>query len=1563
MSPKTHFRSLATAIVFVLVITVAATMSAASADGGDDEVISVEKSEQQYPNLGSQLNYIVSNVREGQMSAGDAAGDAALFDGESVAVTIDLWGHVDEVVAFLEEFGGDPRNVGEDYIEAYVPVTLLGSLSQQPGVDRVRQIIPPQPAQLSQQIIGDGPELHGSQAWNAAGYSGQGVKVGVIDLSFRGVTTLLGTELPATIIARCYEDVGLFTSDLNDCEPSGEAPDPPRGCPPVTPSPGGHGTIVAESLLDMAPGVTLYVADPYSRGDLLETVEWMASEGVQVINYSVGYVFDGPGDGTSPSSLSPLNTVDRAVENDILWVNSAGNSADGTWFGDYSDSDGDLFLDFGGSIEEVIEVPVYECERHVVQLRWEDSWTAARTDLDLHLYNKVTNEIVFSSDDLQTGATGHEPWEAFAFTLPFRSNTYGIKVNHYSGEIPDWIQVTGWTVFPIEPHTLAGSVNNPSESANLGLLAVGAAPWYKVDIIEPYSSRGPTPDGRTKPEIVAVDCGETALRSYRPNTNRAFCGTSQSAPHVSGMAALVRQRFPEYSAQQTATYLKVRSEERGPVPNNTWGYGFAQLPPQDALPSASGAAIIEGIDDCGETISGDGATPGTWTSACRSSEAGRGYARYYSFTLDQESQVTIDLESDLDTYLYVRRGDARAGGFLYENDDVDRLGGDFDSQISETLAAGSYTIEATTFGAGQLGSFTLAISGLDEPTTAPGTGDDCGETISGDGATPGTWTSACRSSEAGRGYARYYSFTLDQESQVTIDLESDLDTYLYVRRGDARAGGFLYENDDVDRLGGDFDSQISETLAAGSYTIEATTFGAGQLGSFTLAISGLDEPTTAPGTGDDCGETISGDGATPGTWTSACRSSEAGRGYARYYSFTLDQESQVTIDLESDLDTYLYVRRGDARAGGFLYENDDVDRLGGDYDSQIRETLGAGSYTIEATTFGADQGGSFTLTISGLGTVPPATTSDRDGLVAFFNATDGSNWRDSANWLTDVPIEEWYGVSTDGGGRVTALTLPGNQLTGGIPTELGNLINLEGMDLSGNQLTGAIPTELGNLVKLESIDLSANQLTGPIPTGLGTLENLQTVSLAGNRLIGCIPESLRDVPDNDFSLLRLPFCGPNTSRDSFPLTATGGSGEVTLNWADQAGIDTWQVRWRAEDEFYFASWTGSSPVTIVDDGGTDPYATIAPLFNAVRYCFQVRSLQNNTPGPSSNEACAITAAAPEQADDLNATAGIGQVTLTWDNPTDDSITEWQYRYTTAGSFAATDLWKPIPRSSSDTTSYTVENLQSGKEYTFEVRALSHDTPGPAAEPEFTGSNVVTLQPGPPVGLGADSGDEQVTLSWSDPDDDGIYKWQYKYRGGPGEFGEWTDVFVAGAGENPTDAATKAATAAATTVVATNLTNGVEYAFQVRAVATEDPSDVMVNATARTVTAPADADVAGPGASVTHFLEVPTAAAAVEGGIPNQIIGLGERRVLDLSVFFVDGQGAGAIDGYHGNVSPNSGPLFARISSAGVMTMVGLSEGVAAVEITAIDGYDSDGNGDVADDDPSLLFVVTVRDNS
>ena len=156
--------------------------------------------------------------------------------------------------------------------------------------------------------------------------------------------------------------------------------------------------------------------------------------------------------------------------------------------------------------------------------------------------------------------------------------------------------------------------------------------------------------------------------------------------------------------------------------------------------------------------------------------------------------------------------------------------------------------------------------------------------------------------------------------------------------------------------------------------------------------------------------------------------------------------------------------------------------------------------------------------------MPQAVSPDRASLVALYNATGGANWTNNTNWLTTAPIGQWHGVTTDGNGRVTNLDLNDNQLSGTIPTQLGNLANLEELLLTRNQLTGTIPAELGSLANLEWLRLNNNQLTGEIPAELGRLTNLTVLHLSGNQLTGCVPASLQDVADNDFAQLGLPVC-------------------------------------------------------------------------------------------------------------------------------------------------------------------------------------------------------------------------------------------------------------------------------------------------------------------------------------------------------------------------------------------------------------------------------------------------------
>ena len=572
------------ALAIVALVTLAIALGVATPNvygGGDDSLPTLpEKPELKYPNLGSNLDQLVASVEKGETSAKEAAEDAPVHREASVAVTIYLSGNVDDVVKFLEDNGGSPRNVGEDYIETYVPLSLLGQVSEQPGVIRVREIIPPESAYGN--FTSQGVQAHLSAAWNQAGFSGQGIKVGVIDsdFGFNDFMGLMGTELPSTVQARCYTDVGRFTSNLSDCGNAilGD----------------NHGTVVAETVMDIAPEASLYIATVWSPGDLQTATDWMVSQGVSVIASSLAFNFDGPGDGTSPFSNSSLKTVDRAVSGGIVWANAAGNDALSTWFGTYSivNVDGTKYVAFNGS-DVFNDIAVEVGDVITVQLRWEDSWSGANRDFDLLIRDFATSTTVDYSFDPQQGRVGEVPFELLlSYRVP-RDGRYAVAVRHEGGSTPGWIQLTVWGVGSIEHYTGTGSIGNPAESSNPGMLAVGAAHWNNVRTIEYYSSRGPTPDRRVKPDIVGATCGSTALRN--------FCGTSQAAPHVAGMAALVRQRFPAYTAVQVANYLKEHAEQReSPDPNNTWGHGFAKLPPvsecSDAVPSAASNPGL--VTDC-----------------------------------------------------------------------------------------------------------------------------------------------------------------------------------------------------------------------------------------------------------------------------------------------------------------------------------------------------------------------------------------------------------------------------------------------------------------------------------------------------------------------------------------------------------------------------------------------------------------------------------------------------------------------------------------------------------------------------------------------------------------------------------------------------------------------------------------------------------------------------------------------------------------------------------------------------------------------------------------------------
>ena len=151
--------------------------------------------------------------------------------------------------------------------------------------------------------------------------------------------------------------------------------------------------------------------------------------------------------------------------------------------------------------------------------------------------------------------------------------------------------------------------------------------------------------------------------------------------------------------------------------------------------------------------------------------------------------------------------------------------------------------------------------------------------------------------------------------------------------------------------------------------------------------------------------------------------------------------------------------------------------------------------------------------------------SDESVLIDLYYATGGPNWTTATKWLSDRPIGEWHDVKTNSDGRVTRLLLADNNLSGTIPTELGNLSSLEILWLGDNDLSGSIPSELGSLSSLQDLSLGLNELSGTIPSELGNLSRLRKLWLFENDLSGAIPAelgrlgSLRllDLSSNDLS--------------------------------------------------------------------------------------------------------------------------------------------------------------------------------------------------------------------------------------------------------------------------------------------------------------------------------------------------------------------------------------------------------------------------------------------------------------
>ncbi|MSQ15152.1 MAG: hypothetical protein EXR50_04745 [Dehalococcoidia bacterium] len=509
--------------------------------------------------LESSLENIQKSFRtEGWTGAAQAASDTnmPLVNGETRVIISTESSRTEEVASAISAIGIQIEGSYGELVQAMVPADRISDISSIPGVIHVRTPLVP----VTMAVASEGLSVTGASSWQAMGFSGKGVKIGVLDVGFEGYLALLGTELPLTV---------TLNSMRTDRDITGEGAN--------------HGSAVAEIVYDVAPESSYYFANFQTEVEFAKAVEWMVGEGVNVIVSAVGWPGGGPGDGTG--SINGI--VKAAKQKGVFWAQAAGNFGQTHWTGPYRDTNGNNFHEFAAGDEgnTITLTPSGKGETIFtveIILTWDD-WQTFHDDYDLFLFRGDT--VVAQSTSFQGGS--FPPVERLKYTTATPGD-YWVAVQRFKARRSDRLDIVTTIDYRLQYKVPSESLVIPADSPDA--VAVGAVSLNDF-AIQSYSSQGPTKDGRIKPDLVVPDGVSTV--TYGAN---AFPGTSATAPLIGGIAALVKQAAPRYTPDQIAAFLEAGTTRLGSSQqNNVYGFGLLKLlqpPPRVMLPIVFSGAIL-----------------------------------------------------------------------------------------------------------------------------------------------------------------------------------------------------------------------------------------------------------------------------------------------------------------------------------------------------------------------------------------------------------------------------------------------------------------------------------------------------------------------------------------------------------------------------------------------------------------------------------------------------------------------------------------------------------------------------------------------------------------------------------------------------------------------------------------------------------------------------------------------------------------------------------------------------------------------------------------------------------